>query len=238
MSITAYAGQNLQSHPLTDSQPYNTQVVGHMFGLSRGGTKGRMDGAIAWGHSIPIGRAVVNSAIANQGNMHDGDCLSVSLPDATGDYTINPENGLPLSHADNAGLLATTKVDGEYCFAGFLVYGETCYDCDCAPCNWEFPECPVGNPDFYKRSLLAKNTSPVTTLTHGGYMWVPSAVALKKGDKLALVDAVATDACVDLLGAVTLAGAGGQDLPDYIYASRPSEPTPNGGHCVEIYIGG
>ena len=233
-----YANQNVQSHPLTDNGHNNVKVMGHTFGMSRGGTKGRMDGAIAWGHAIPIGRGVVYSAQYNQQDQHGHDSFSVSLPDATGEFTVNPMNGLPLNHADNAGLLATQKVDGEYQFAGFLAYGENCFDCDCSPCEWGFPECPVGNPDFYKRSLIARNASQATVLVRGGYMWVPAAVALKKGDKLALVDAVGADACVNLLGAVTLAGSGGVDLPDYIEVSKPSVETPNGGHCVEIYIGG
>lgn len=233
-----YGNQNTQSYDLTNTHNVNTRIVGQTFGVSREGRKPLIDGAITWGHAIPIGRVVVNSAIYNQSDVHQRQDLSVSLPDATGEFTINPANGLALNHADNAALLATQKVNGEYCFAGFLAYGDNCIDCLCAPCAWEFPDCPVGNPDFHKRSLIAKNQSQASVITHGGvYMWVPSAVALAKGDKLAMVDASVTDACVELLGAVTLAGAGAQDLPDYIYANGPSQETPNGGHIVEIYIG-
>lgn len=239
MNITAFANQNVQHYDLGRTEHPDTKIVGHMFGRSREGRKPLIDGAIIWGHDAPMGRVVVQSAQYNQQDQHNHDFLSVSLPDASGDYTINPMNGKALSHADNAGLQATQKVDGEYCFAGFVYDGENCTTCDCSPCNWVFADCPVGNPEFYQRSLIAKSSSQISVVTKGGaYMWVPSAVPLKKGDKLAFIDDEGTDPCVNLLGAVTAAGAGAQDLPDWIYAAGPSQETPNGGHTVEIYIGG
>lgn len=236
--MTVYA-QSTQTHPWNDiPNEMGLFIQSHGLGISRTGTKGKRWAGMAYGHDIPLGRAVVYSAQHNLTNAHSPHCTSVSLPDASGDYTNSEINNLPLSHADNAELFAALKPDGEYCFAGFVVHVDNCPTCECSPCYWESPACPVGNPDLYIKYNYAPRKTTLTYTDSQEYLHVFSAVALKKGDKLAIVDDPGDDPCVNLLGAVTLAGQGGFDLPDYYEVVNKSEELPTGGHCVEIRIRG
>lgn len=216
-------------------QPTNTDIRGHGFGRSRTGTKGRWISAFAYGHDIAIGRGVVYSA---QHNLSPEFSLkSVSLPDATGDYTLSPFNNLPLSDASNASLLAAQKVDGDYKFAGIIIDAKYCYTCDCAPCGTIYPACPVGNPDNFLDSQIGERSKALSIAQKGEYMWVPTVEAVVCDDNLSLVDDPAADPCINLLGSFAKAGNGALDLPASIVVTRDAIQTPNGGFIAEIYIG-
>lgn len=236
--MTIYT-ESTQTHPFNDMpNELGLHIQKWGMGISRTGTKGKRSAAMAYGHEIPLGRAVVFSAQHNLTNASDPHTFSVSLPDATGDYTYSEQNGELLSHADNAALLAALKPDGEYCFAGFVTHADNCKECKCSPCYYSSPACPVGNPDIYLRHFYAPRKTTLTYTDSQNFLNVFSAVALKKGDKLGVIDAPDADPCVNLLGAVTLAGQGGFDLPEYYEVSKNSIELPTGGHAVEIRIRG
>jgi len=172
-------------------------------GLLRPDASNSATGAHAYGHGIPNGQIVVRSAFRNAGDITN----TVSMPDGTGNFTVNPANGLPLSHPDNACLLAEIKVNGNYVVEGVSSDGRDCDICTCD--TYVFP-CGF---DKYNEGARMGGT---TTVYWSGSMGVMVAQDILAGEALAFTDAPILDGdgnCLYQAGSLVPAGAGAQDLP-------------------------
>lgn len=221
-----------QTTPLGLGRTETIKVDGYKLGRSRTSRTNAGLACRTWGSQVPIGRLVVFSPAYNIAVAagEDNPERTVCLPDANGDYIVDPVSGLLLKDADPQ-LLANLKVDDEYRVAGIMVEGDQCDEGKCfQPQPW-----PLGNHDRVRRwNYVAANSAG--TFDHHGYCEVQIGEDLVEGDELAFLDAfddVDPNVGVQTFGYFVKKGNGVQDLPSTWKVIKGGKA----GTSAEIYVG-
>lgn len=214
----------------------HTTVEAYAPGYTRN-RQGRSIAAITYGGRMPLGRIVVASPTFNMlsAEQQRRGCESAMLPDTTGDYTKDNLNGLLLTDASNAALLANMQVKGAYRVLGVSVEVKDCENCDCSECRDDVDPCPRGNPDRWMQFPVGRQGSIFDIATWGDYVGVRVVEDVVPGDLLDLVDApLAGDTdCVVTLGSAAVRGNGVQALPDTWVVTGAAKA----GEFAEVFLG-